>query len=151
MKFILYFFVLVLAAAIGFVVHVIEAEWLRAWISQQMTGKSVMPSWDVRYVAMALAIESSIGVFIVYLLLRQKIGNCSLLIQVGALSGIILAMKSMLIRQPVMDFIIGNPIHVVAAQNLLKWMTPILMSTIIVVGYFLIERFFVNSGLRIRK
>lgn len=140
MKFVLYFVILVLAAAVGFIIHVVEVEWLRAWVSEQMTGRTVAPSWDVRYIAMALSIEHSIAVFVIYLLLRQKIGERSLLVQVGALSMLILAFKTLLVRQPLMDYIIGNPIHVVAAQNLLKWMIPILMSVIIVAGYSFVEK-----------
>ncbi|HDY8068250.1 TPA: hypothetical protein RQK93_000433 [Vibrio vulnificus] len=139
MKVTLHFAVLILASTVGFIVHVIESEWLRFWVSEQMVGKNVLPSWDVRYLAMALAIESSISMFIVYLLLRQKMSECSLLAQVAALSAIVLTMKSMLVRQPVMDYVIGNPIHVVVAQNFVKWLIPIFMSTIIVVGYFLVE------------
>ncbi|HBH7879294.1 MULTISPECIES: hypothetical protein [Vibrio harveyi group] len=140
MKFVLYFGILVLAAAVGFVVHVVEVEWLRVWVSEQMTGKMVTPSWDVRYIAMILSIEHSVAFFIIYLLLRQKIGDRSLLVQVTVLSVLILAFKSLLIRQPLMDYIIGNPVHVVAAQNLLKWSIPISMSVIIVIGYSLVEK-----------
>ncbi len=139
MKYIGYLLILVLTAGVGFIIHVIEVEWLAAWVSQQMAGQSVAPSWEVRYVAMALSIEHSLAMFIIYLLLRLKIGHLHTAIQILALSGLTLAFKSLLLRQPIMDYLIGNPLHVVALQNAAKWLIPLCMATIMVIGYQIVQ------------
>jgi hypothetical protein len=72
MKIILLLVVATLAAFSGFVVHVFTVEWLPEWISTQMQGLEVKPSWDVRYVAAVTSVEMGLGVLGLYFLGRQK-------------------------------------------------------------------------------
>lgn len=119
----------------GFVVHVFNVEWLPDWIGGQMQGVEIKPSWAVRYVAGITSIEYGIAVIVLYHLARDK------LIQFGKfkasvyLSLLLLALSALFIRQPLMDYLIGNPIHVVIVQNAFIWLSWVLLSFIAVYGY----------------
>ena len=63
------------------------------------------------------------------------------------MSLILLTINALLIRQPLMDFAIGNPLHVVLVQNAFKWVPWILMAFIIVYGYELIHKATVSTSL----
>lgn len=127
-----------LASTSAFVVHVITVEWLPNWIGSQMAGKQVSPSWDVRYIAMTTSIEYGIACLFLYHLLRKKIiikGKC---IAILILFALLTALHGALLRQPLMDFIVGNPLQVVLVQNGFKYLVWLLISFVTVFAY---ERF----------
>ncbi|KAA3641886.1 MAG: hypothetical protein DWP95_05900 [Proteobacteria bacterium] len=72
MKIILLLIIALIASFSGFVVHVFTVEWLPQWISTQMQGLEVKPSWDVRYVAAMTSIEMGLGAVGLYYFGRQK-------------------------------------------------------------------------------
>jgi hypothetical protein len=39
------------------------------------------------------------------------------------------------VRQPLMDYVVGNPLHVVLVQNGFKWLVWLLMSFLVVFGF----------------
>lgn len=134
-KLIICFVIAALASASAFVVHVITIEWLPNWIGSQMVGKQVSPSWDVRYVAMITSIEYGIACLFLYHLLREKIiikGKC---IAILILFALLTALHGALLRQPTMDFIVGNPLQVVVVQNGFKYLVWLLMSFVTVLAY----------------
>ncbi|WP_299770144.1 hypothetical protein [uncultured Pseudoteredinibacter sp.] len=137
-KLIICFVIAALASASAFVVHVITVEWLPNWIGSQMADKQVSPSWNVRYTAMITSIEYGIACLFLYHLLREKIiikGKC---IAILILFALLTALHGALLRQPLMDFIIGNPLQVVLVQNGFKYLVWLLMSFVTVLAY---ERF----------
>lgn len=137
-KLIICFVIAALASASAFVVHVVTVEWLPNWIGSQMAGKQVSPSWDVRYIAMITSIEYGIACLFLYYLLREKIlikGKC---IAILILFALLTALHGALLRQPLMDFIVGNPLQVVLVQNGFKYLVWLLMSFVTVLAY---ERF----------
>jgi len=137
-KLIICFVIAALASASAFVVHVITVEWLPNWIGSQMAGKQVSPSWDVRYIAMITSIEYGIACLLLYHLLREKIiikGKC---IAILILFALLTALHGALLRQPLMDFVVGNPLQVVLVQNGFKYLVWLLMSFVTVFAY---ERF----------
>ncbi|NRB42521.1 MAG: hypothetical protein HRU20_29300 [Pseudomonadales bacterium] len=131
--------ILVVAAAASlaqFVVHVIAIEWLwlRSWISRQMNDIEMLYSWDVRYIAAVTSIEYGLAAVISYCLAREK------LILLGEVkSGIILfiflaCLHGDFLRQPVMNYIIGNPLRVVLVRHSFTWISWLLMSFTVVFG-----------------
>lgn len=113
----------VAASATGFVIHLISAEPVASWVARRMAGQSVAPSWDVAIPAALSSIETGIGMTILYALCRSRLRWLG-----TALSGLIvglllLAVMGRLIRQPLMDFIVGNPLDVVLVQNGMGWLT----------------------------
>ena len=135
MKILLLLLVIVFASSSSFVVHVISAEWLSLWIGQQMQNAVLEPSWNVRYVALITSIEYGIAAVSLYHLAREKLIKYGKF-KAGLIFSILLtAIHGAFIRQPFMDFVIGNPLQVVIAQNGLKWLVWFLMSIIVVFGY----------------
>jgi len=135
----LYFIILILIIAIfasvsGFVIHVVTVEKVATWVSSQMQHSSVDSSWDVRYVAMVTSIEYGLAACVLYFLLRKKLAKFSKFVSSLIFAILLAAINGAFIRQPLMDFIIGNPIQVVLVQDGLRWLVWLLMSFIIVYG-----------------
>ncbi|MCB1583627.1 MAG: hypothetical protein KDI92_11225 [Xanthomonadales bacterium] len=124
----------------GFVIHVLTVEWLPEWIGTQMQGIQLQPSWNVKYLAAFTSIEYSLSTMFIYVLARNKLLKLGQFKSACVISLILLTINALLIRQPLMDFAIGNPIDVVLVQNAFKWMPWILMAFIIVYGYELIQK-----------
>jgi hypothetical protein len=139
MKYFLLLILAVIASLTGFVVHVFTVEWLPDWISSQMQGTEVKPSWAVRYVAGITSIEYGIASIVLYHLARDKLIKFGKLKASIYLTLLLLALNAMLIRQPLMDYLIGNPLHVVIIQNIFKWLSLILLAFITVYGYEFIK------------
>lgn len=140
-KLILLLLVASVASLSGFVVHVFTVEWLPVWISTQMQGLEMKPSWDVRYVAAITSVEMGVGALGLYYFGRQKFIQMGLFKSVLLFSVLLLALNGRLIRQPLMDFVIGNPWHVAIVQNAFNWLSWILMGFIVVYGYEMVVKF----------
>lgn len=121
--------------------HVFTVEWLPEWISTQMQGLEVKPSWDVRYVAAITSIEMGLGALGLYYFGRHRFIQMGRFKSVLLFSALLLALNGRLIRQPLMDFVIGNPWHVAMVQNAFNWLSWILMAFIVVYGYELVISF----------
>lgn len=139
MKYFLLLILAVIASFTGFVVHVFTVEWLPDWISGQMQGVEIQPSWALRYVAGITSIEYGIASIVLYHLARDKLMQFGKLKAAVYLSLLLLALNAMLIRQPLMDYLIGNPLQVVIVQNVFKWLSWILLSFITVYGFEFIQ------------
>lgn len=138
MKLFLLLVLAIVASLTGFVVHVFTVEWLPGWIGQQMQGIELQSSWAVRYVAGITSIEYGIATIVLYYLAREKLMKYGKFKASCFFSMLLLSLHSLLFRQPLMDYMIGNPIHVVLLQNGFKWLSWIFMSFIVVYGYELI-------------
>lgn len=134
MKYLQYLTMAALASSLGFIVHVFSAEWVQGWVEQIMQGRSVTPSWDVRYIAMLTSLEYGVSTIVLYWLIRNKVIKYGKFKAFITLSLLLTALHGALVRQPLMDYIIGNPVEVVLVQNALKWLVWILMSLVVVYG-----------------
>ncbi len=145
MKILLLLILAIIASISSFTIHVITVEWLPTWIASQMNGVELKPSWAVRYVAAITSLEYGIATIMLYALAREKLIKFGLFKASIILSTLLLALNALLIRQPFMDYLIGNPIQVVIVQNLFKWLTWMALSFIIVYGYEVINKKFDNQ------
>lgn len=134
MRYLKYLLLAALASTLGFIVHVFAVEWLQPWISQKMANHSVIPSWDVRYFAMLTSIEYGIATILLYRLMRDKVIVHGKLKASLLLSVLLLGLHGALIRQPLMDVLVGSPLDVALLQNAFKWLTWILISVTVVYG-----------------
>lgn len=125
----------VAAAAIGFFIHVGSQSWVRSWVSAHMQGREVIPSWDVRYVALLTSVETGLGLVVLYALIRPALPGKSSFSR-GLLLGILmLAVMGRLFRQPVMNLVIGNPLPVVAVQDGISWVLWTSMAIVVAAVY----------------
>jgi hypothetical protein len=135
MKILLILVVAGLASLSSFVVHVATVEWLPAWIASQMQGLQIQPSWDVRYIAAATSFEYGLAAVALYYLARNKLLIFGVF-KASLLFSILLAsIHGAFVRQPLMDYVVGNPLHVVLVQNGFKWLVWLLMSFLVVFGF----------------
>ncbi len=135
MKKILFIFTILTASLSSFYIHVFSIEWLEKWIASQMHGMQVYTSWDVRYIAAITSLEYGIGVFLLYFLIREKLNKINKVLRSIILSLLLLAVQGSLFRQPVMDYVIGNPLYITLIQNGFKWIIWMIISFITVFGY----------------
>lgn len=119
-----------LSAAFGFVLHVLATEVVERYVASVMAGRQITPSWDVRVPAMLSSIEQGIALALLYLLVRARfplLGTLRRALLVGLLT---LALGGSLIRQPMMNLLIGNPPSVVAVQDGMTWLIWAVMGLI---------------------
>jgi len=124
----------------GFVIHVLTIEWLPQWIGSQIQGIEITASWDVRYVAAITSVEYGLAALGIYIIGRKYLLRWGQLKAALAFSVLLMSIQGLFIRQPLMDFLIGNPWHVVLVQNAFKWLPWLLVAFIIVFGYEYINR-----------
>ena len=117
MKLLLIFIVIAIASSSSFVVHVISIEWLPAWIGSQMKGLTTQTSWNVRYIAAITSIEYGFAALSLYFLARDRLIKYGLFKASLIFSVLLTAIHGAFIRQPFMDYVVGNPIQVVLVQT----------------------------------
>ena len=120
-----------LAAGIGFTLHVFSAEVITEYVAATMAGRHVAPSWDIRIPAALSSIEQGLALVVLYLLLRLRFPWLSTLWRGLLVTMLALALGGNLIRQPMMDLLIGNPLSVVAVQDGITWLIWIIMGLIV--------------------
>ena len=145
MKLFLLLLVALLASLCSFVVHVITVEWLPQWVGSQMNGISIQPSWNVRYIAALTSIEYGIAAVTIYSLCRDNLRAIGIYKGMGLYAILLAALHGAFIRQPLMDYIVGNPIHVVIVQNAFQWLVWVLMSVAVVLGVESVRKFTANK------
>lgn len=123
------------AAAAGFSFHVVASEKASHWITKEMQGRSLRTSRNVIFPAAITSLEMGVGLAIFYALVRDHLpfGNPFLRgVTVGLL---VLVMTGKLFRQPIMNWIIGNPMKVVLVQDGVTWLSWLLTTTVLAVVY----------------
>ena len=141
--------VVVLAASLSsFFVHVFTAEWLPTWIGGQMDGRELKSSWAVRYAAGVTSVEYGVAAVALYHLSRNAILRFGKFRAAIIYSILLAAIHGAFIRQPLMDYLIGNPLQVVVVQNLFNWLVWLLMAFIVVYGYEITMRVGANKSLK---
>lgn len=118
------FFVAAIAgAATGFAIHLCTQAWVQGWVATQMAGRSVAPSWDVRFLAAATSLEIGVATAFVYVLVRKSLPGWPTVFRGALLAALLLGVSGRLLRQPLMDLAIGNPLAVVLIQDGVAWLT----------------------------
>ncbi|EDP60705.1 hypothetical protein [Vibrio sp. AND4] len=131
-----YFVIAAVASGCGYLIHSLSVDWLQGWVAKIMErgGHEVSYSPEVLNVAMFTSIEYGVSVLALYFLIRDKIIGFGQFKAFLILTVLLTALHGALIRQPLMDFLIGNPIEVAVVQNAVQWLVWILMSFVVVYG-----------------
>ncbi|MDC9606744.1 hypothetical protein [Xenorhabdus griffiniae] len=114
-------------AFIGFLIHVVNVEWLTPYIRNEMSNISVLPSWDVRYLAALTSIETGFGITILYILIKRGMPTYNSFARGIIMWLLELAVMGRLVRQPLMDLAIGNPFYISILQNSIAWINWLLI------------------------
>ncbi|MCP4049500.1 MAG: hypothetical protein GY730_02185 [bacterium] len=141
MKIFLVFVIAIIASMSSFAVHLLTVEWLPAWIGSQMQGVEIVPSWSVRYIAAVTSVEYGLAAVALYSLGREKLLTFGIFKAVIIFSILLASIHGAFIRQPLMDYLIGNPLQITLVQNGFKWLIWLLISFVVVYGFeFLIKK-----------
>lgn len=89
----------------------------------------------VRYIAGITSLEYGIAAIALYYLGRNKLISFGKFKAVLLFSILLMAIHGAFFRQPFMDYVVGNPVHVVLVQNSFKWLVWFLMSFCVVFGF----------------
>lgn len=119
------------AAGIGFAIHVFSAEIVERHVATMMIGRHVAPSWDMRFPAALSSIEQGLALVILYILLRRCFPALGTIRRTLLTAALALTLAGRLIRQPLMNILIGNPWEVVMMQDGLNWLIWLTMSAIV--------------------
>ena len=123
------------AALAGFVIHVATQSSVQTWVASHMQGREVGASWDVRYLALITSLETGVGLVVLYALLRRSLPGTSSAIRGLLLALLLLAVMGRLFRQPIMNFVIGNPLSVVVVQDGITWVVWSFMCVVVAIVY----------------
>ena len=124
----------VLATVASFGIHLATAAWLPGWLADRMVGVEMLASWDVRYLAGATSIEYVLGSMLMYALMRRSLLGWRPWARFVVFTLLILSTRGLLMRQPLMDWAIGNPMDVVVIQNGLKALVWIVVASLSAIG-----------------
>jgi hypothetical protein len=131
-------FAAIVAAGTGFAIHIATQAPIQAWVSSHMQGREVATSWNVRYVALATSIETGVALVVLYAITRAVLPFKSSVGRGLFLGALLLAVMGRLLRQPVMNLVIGNPVSVVAIQDGISWLVWLCMCIVVAVLYDLL-------------
>ena len=139
--------IIFLSSFLGFLCHYINVEYFYDYIAQYMEQNNIEINpynEKIKYIAFLSSIEYSISCMLIYVLMRKTLNafKFSLIKKIIIFSALIISIHGNLIRQPIMDYIIGNPLNIVFQQNILIWLTWIIMSIVIIVGleFFILDK-----------
>ncbi|WP_053067707.1 hypothetical protein [Muribacter muris] len=146
MKAIIFILTAIFVSMCGFILHVAIVEWLDPYLQSQLSDIQTVPSWEVKYLAALTSIETGIGMTFLYLLLKQTLSGRSVLVRGTIMAVIELAIMGRLIRQPLMDYAIGNPLYIAILQNMSSWIVWWVMGLATTLVYdFLFAKYIANK------
>lgn len=128
----------IIAAAIGFTIHVLYGQGLALEYVQTAAQEGRLneiirqpyPAWLVT-VAAITALIPTLGKVLLYVLVQDKLPASSNSGR-GLLFGLVLlVIDDSLLRTPIMNVVVGNPFDVMLVQSLENWAIPLLMGLVI--------------------
>ena len=138
-------FATIVAAVIGFAIHVLYGQGLAMEYVQSAAQEGRLneiiqqpyPAWLVT-VAAITALIPTFGKVLLYVLIQDKLPVSSNIGR-GLLFGLVLlAIDDALLRMPIMSVVVGNPFDVMLVQNFEGWVIPLIMG--LVIAHILPER-----------
>jgi len=115
----------VAASFASFLVHRAFADFLPKWIGEHMEGVEIKrPPYGPEVVipASLSAVEYGLALFAAYFLIRRAIPNSTVLVRSLCLFILCLALGGQLLRFPLMQLVVGNPLLVTVVQHAGIWL-----------------------------
>ena len=125
----------VIASFISLSVHRIMLKETSSYLNQALVNISVIkppyPAY-INVIAYLTSILPGLGVTILYYLMTPYFNTPSKLLRTAYLSILLLLLKGELIRQLIMNILVGNPIAIAFLQQSQVWLTNIMMALAVV-------------------
>ena len=128
----------VAASVVGFSVHKAFADRLPAWVSAHMGNTQIkLPPYGPEIVVPATltALESGVAYLAAYLLVRHATPERSVLFRALLVAALSLALHGSLLRMPVMQLLVGNPVVVTLVQHAGSWAPVVAASLVVAYAY----------------
>ena len=126
--------VVVISTVIGLSTHIYLLKIISPVIAERMQGVVIQkPPYSVVITTIAYItfVFPAIGTVLVYYFIQDVFPGKSRVVK-GVLFGLlILLVKGELLRQPIMNFIVGNPIKITLLQQSQVWLSNLIMCVII--------------------
>ncbi len=128
----------IVAAAIGFAIHVLYGQGLAIEYVQSVAQEGRLneiirqpyPTWLV-IVAALTALIPTFGKVLLYLLIQDKLPASSDMGR-GLMFGLVLlVIDDALLRMPIMSMVVGNPLDIMLVQSFEGWIIPFVMGLVI--------------------
>ena len=133
----------VAASAAGFTVHKAFADRLPAWVSAHMGSTQIrLPPYGPEIVVPATlsSLESGVAFLVAYLLLRRATPHRSVLVRALLVAALSLALYGSLLRMPVMQLLVGNPVWITLVQHAGIWAPVVAACLVVVYAYEILAR-----------
>ncbi|VVD82732.1 hypothetical protein PHO31112_01196 [Pandoraea horticolens] len=127
----------------GFTLHVLDVDILEKWLAGQPMGPSY--SLSVTLLAALTSIEVGIGLVLLYGLIRPMLKRQSLIARGLVMALLLLASQGRLLRQLVMDQVVGGLAWQGLIRDLVPWLIWMVMCLVLVWAY---ERFIQLKAVR---
>jgi hypothetical protein len=127
-------FTLVIISVIGLTTHIYLQKFATPLISNFMAGKTVVQPpypFNVLVSAYATAILPVAGLLIIYNLISSSLKFDSRILKGLVFGGLVLLSEGKLIREPVMNAVVGNPWEVVLLDQIQSWLPTLVICLLI--------------------
>lgn len=128
----------ILFGVLGFFIHVALGSTVQAVVAENMKGVAILkPPYGplITSIAGLTALIPALFSLVLYMVIRKQIPGKAPLIKGLFFGALILLLKGQLIRQPLMNYLVGNPLWVVVLQQSEIWLAnfiPCILAAIII-------------------
>src|SRR5437868_4664010 len=108
------------ASAAGFFPHKLFADWLPQWVASHMEGVQIkFPPYGPEVVVPAALsyVEPGLAYLAAYVLVRKATPSSSVLVRALLVAALCLGLEGSIVRMPLMQLVIGNPLWVTLVQH----------------------------------
>jgi hypothetical protein len=126
------------ASAVAFGLHRVLADLVPGWMAGRMEGVQVrQPPYgpEVAVPAMLTCVEYGAALLAAYALLRRATPRASVFVRALLLAVLCLALQGAVLRMPVMQLVIGNPLLVTLVQHAAIWVPHVAASLALAYTY----------------
>lgn len=125
--------VALLTSLAGFTIHVVTVDVIQKWLFGAPAGMSY--SRSVTALAAITSLEVGIGLTVLYRLIRPALQKRARIVRVLILTTVLLAIQGILVRQLLMDQIVGGIRWQSLVSDMLRWPTWLGMCFVLVWTY----------------
>jgi len=126
------------ASAVGFAIHKLFADWLPSWLAERMAGVEIKRAPYGPEVVVPAAIsylEYGVAFLVAYMLIRRATPQLSTLLRALLLAALCLSLQGAVLRWPIMQLVIGNPLWVTVVQHASIWLPYVAASLVLAYAY----------------
>ncbi|RQP21158.1 hypothetical protein [Piscinibacter terrae] len=138
------------ASAAGFLPHKLFADWLPHWVGAHMEGVQIkVPPYGPEVVVPAALtyIEPGLAYLAAYVLVRKATPTSSVFVRALLVAALCLGLEGSIVRMPLMQLVIGNPLWVTLLQHAGIWVPYVAASLVVAYTFELVGKLGANPSI----